>query len=158
VEICEDLWVTIPPSSFLSLAGCNVICNLSSSNELVSKADYRRDLIKNQSARCMSSYIYSSSGVFESTTDVLFSGHLLISENGGILSENERFNRENEIITAIIDIDKLKAERLKNISFRDNKVLIPFNMETIYFDFNNIAINNFDKYIDKHPFVPSNPL
>ncbi|HBA05037.1 MAG TPA: NAD(+) synthase, partial [Clostridium sp.] len=158
VEICEDLWVTIPPSSFLSLAGCNVICNLSSSNELVSKADYRRALIKNQSARCMSSYIYSSSGVFESTTDVLFSGHLLISENGGILSENERFNRENEIITAIIDVDKLKAERLKNISFRDNKVLIPFDMETIYFDFNNIAINNFDKYIDKYPFVPSNPL
>lgn len=158
VEICEDLWVTIPPSSFLSLAGCNVICNLSSSNELVSKADYRRDLIKNQSARCMSSYIYSSSGVFESTTDVLFGGHLLISENGGILSENERFNRENEIITAIIDVDKLKAERLKNISFRDNKVLIPFNMETINFDFNNIAIDNFDKYIDKHPFVPNNPL
>lgn len=158
VEICEDLWVTIPPSSFLSLAGCNIICNLSSSNELVSKADYRRDLIKNQSARCMSSYIYSSSGVFESTTDVLFGGHLLISENGGILSENERFNRENEIITAIIDVDKLKAERLKNISFRDNKVLIPFNMETINFDFNNIAIDNFDKYIDKHPFVPNNPL
>lgn len=158
VEICEDLWVTIPPSSFLSLAGCNILCNLSSSNELVSKADYRRDLIKNQSARCMSSYIYSSSGVFESTTDVLFGGHLLISENGGILSENERFNRENEIITAIIDIDKLKAERLKNISFRDNKVLIPFDMETINFNFNNIAIDNFDRYIDRHPFVPTNPL
>lgn len=158
LEICEDLWVTIPPSSFLSLAGCNIICNLSSSNELVSKADYRRDLIKNQSARCMGAYIYSSSGVFESTTDVLFSGHLLVSENGGILAENERFNRENEIITAIIDVDKLKAERLKNISFRDNKVLIPFDMKTINFEFNNINIDKFDKYIDKYPFVPSNPL
>ncbi|MEG1254788.1 NAD(+) synthase [Clostridium sp.] len=158
VEICEDLWVTIPPSSFLSLSGCNIICNLSSSNELVSKADYRRDLIKNQSARCMASYIYSSSGVFESSTDVLFSGHLLISENGSMLAENERFNRESEIITAIVDIHKLKAERLKNISFRDNKVLIPFEMETINFTFNSTNIENFNRYVDKHPFVPGNPL
>ncbi|MEG0308097.1 MAG: NAD(+) synthase [Clostridium sp.] len=158
VEICEDLWVTIPPSSFLSLAGCNIICNLSSSNELVSKADYRRDLIRNQSARCMTSYIYSSSGVFESSTDVLFSGHLLISENGSILAENERFNRESEVITTIVDIDKLKAERLKNISFRDNKALVPFEMDTVNFKFNSTSIETFNRYVDKHPFVPSNPL
>ena len=91
VEICEDLWVTIPPSSYLSLAGANIIGNLSASNELVSKKDYRKSLISNQSARCMSSYIYSSAGVYESTTDLLFSGHLIIAENGSILEENSRF-------------------------------------------------------------------
>ena len=80
VEICEDLWVTIPPSSKLSLMGANIILNLSASNELVSKMEYRKSLIQNQSARCMCSYIYSSAGVHESTTDCLFSGHLLISE------------------------------------------------------------------------------
>ncbi len=157
-EICEDLWVTIPPSSFLSLAGCNIICNLSASNELVSKADYRKELIKNQSAKCMSAYIYSSSGVFESTTDVLFSGHLLICENGTILCENERFSRESEIITSIIDIGRLKAERLKNTSFRDNKSVVPFDIETIEFNFKNTNIDEFNRYIDRHPFVPSNEL
>ena len=114
IEICEDLWVTIPPSSYLSLLGANIIGNLSASNELVSKKDYRLSLIANQSARCMSSYIYSSAGVHESTTDLLFSGHLVISENGTILKENNRFQRENEVITSCIDVFKLNAERLKN--------------------------------------------
>ena len=109
VEICEDLWVTIPPSSYLSLLGANIIGNLSASNELVSKKDYRISLVSSQSARCMSSYIYSSAGVHESTTDLLFSGHLIISENGSILKENERFQRENEIITSYIDVFKLNS-------------------------------------------------
>lgn len=158
VEICEDLWVTIPPSSFLALGDCNILCNLSASNELVSKADYRRDLIINQSARCLASYIYSSAGVFESSTDILCGGHLLIGENGGILAENQRFNRESEVLTAIVDIAKLKAERLKNVSFRDNKNLLPVPMEVINFKFDSTNLRTFDKYIDKHPFVPSNPL
>ena len=158
VEICEDLWVTIPPSSFLALAGCNILCNLSASNELVSKADYRRDLVKNQSARCLASYIYSSAGVFESSTDVLCGGHLLISENGSILSENERFNRESELLTAIVDVYKLKSERLKNISFRDSRNLSPTSMEVVDFKFETTAIRTFDRHIDKHPFVPGNPL
>ena len=97
-EVCEDLWVTIPPSSYLSLLGANIIGNLSASNELVSKKDYRETLVSNQSARCMSAYIYSSAGVHESTTDILFSGHLLISENGTMLKENERFQRDNQVI------------------------------------------------------------
>ncbi|WP_298840577.1 nitrilase-related carbon-nitrogen hydrolase, partial [Clostridium sp.] len=84
-EICEDLWVTIPPSSYLTLQGANIIANLSASNELVSKADYRKSLVTSQSARCMCSYLYASSGVFESSTDLVFSGHLLISENGLLL-------------------------------------------------------------------------
>lgn len=156
-EICEDLWVTIPPSSYLSLMGANIIGNLSASNELVSKNSYRKSLIENQSARTMSSYIYASSGVHESSTDLLFSGDLRISENGTTLKENERFQRENQVISSIIDIDRLNAERNKNISFRDslkNSCLKPMEIK-FKFNFNDYGI--FDRYIDKHPFVPNNP-
>ena len=156
VEICEDLWVTIPPSSYLSLLGANIIGNLSASNELVSKKDYRVSLISNQSARCMSSYIYSSAGVHESTTDLLFSGHLVISENGSMLKQNDRFQRENEIITSCIDIFRLNAERLKNLSYRDASKMVPFKAKNIYFNFKDTNIKEFDRYVDKHPFVPSN--
>ena len=155
-EICEDLWVTIPPSSYLSLLGANIIGNLSASNELVSKKDYREALISNQSARCMSAYIYSSAGVPESTTDLLFSGHMLIAENGTMLKENERFQRNNEVIYSCIDVFRLNSERLKNISFRDASRIVPFEAEVINFNYMNTTINNFDRFIDKHPFVPSN--
>lgn len=155
-EICEDLWVTIPPSSYLSLLGANIIGNLSASNELVSKKDYREALISNQSARCMSAYIYSSAGVHESTTDLLFSGHMLIAENGTMLKENERFQRNNEIIYSCIDVFRLNSERLKNISFRDASRIVPFEAEVINFTYKNTKIDNFDRFVDKHPFVPSN--
>lgn len=155
-EICEDLWVTIPPSSYLSLLGANIIGNLSASNELVSKKDYREALISNQSARCMSAYIYSSAGVHESTTDLLFSGHMLIAENGTMLKENERFQRNNEVIYSCIDVFRLNSERLKNISFRDASRIVPFEAEVINFNYMNTTIDNFDRFIDKHPFVPSN--
>jgi NAD+ synthase (glutamine-hydrolysing) len=155
VEICEDLWVAIPPSSYLSLMGAHIIGNLSASNELVSKMDYRKNLISNQSARTISSYIYSSAGVHESTTDVLFSGHLLISENGSLLKENNRFQRENEVIYSLVDVFKLKAERMKNLSFRDSSKFINKNPNTIKFEFSDSSIKNFDRFIDKHPFVPS---
>lgn len=155
-EICEDLWVAIPPSSYLALNGANLICNLSASNESVSKSSYRRELIKNQSARTMSSYIYASSGVYESTTDLLFSGHMLICENGALLNENKRFNRENELMTGIVDIFKLDAERMKNISFRNSTINESKKIRTINFEFKDVKIKNFDRFIDKHPFVPSN--
>lgn len=157
-EICEDLWVTVPPSSYLSLMGAHIIGNLSASNELVSKADYRRSLISNQSARTMCSYVYSSAGVHESTTDVLFSGHLLISENGTMLKENERFQRDNEVIYSYVDVFRLKSERMKNLSFRDSSNLINKNKKPsfINFEFESNEIKNFDRYVDKHPFVPSN--
>ncbi|WP_143315329.1 NAD(+) synthase [Clostridium sp. HBUAS56017] len=158
VEICEDLWVTIPPSSYLALMGANIIGNLSASNELVSKMDYRRDLIKNQSARCICSYIYSSAGVHESTTDLLFSGHLLIGENGGILKENKRFQRDNEVIYSIVDIFKLNAERMKNLSFRDSTRMLNMSPKTINFSYEDVVLKEFDRYVDKHPFVPSNDL
>lgn len=154
-EVCEDLWVTIPPSSYLALLGANIIGNLSASNEIVSKADYRRGLVSSQSARCMASYVYSSAGVYESSTDLVFSGHLIIGENGSILKENARFQRDNEIITSIIDIDKLKVERMRNVSFRDSVRFCPYEAKEIDFSFADININTFDRFIDKHPFVPS---
>ena len=156
LEICEDLWVTIPPSSYLSLLGANVIGNLSASNEIVSKADYRKKLVEGQSGRCMCSYVYASSGVHESSTDLVFSGHLMISENGAILKENDRFQRDNEIVSSIIDLDKLNAERMKNISFRNNQGICPFEANIINFEYTNKTVSDFDRYIDKHPFVPSN--
>ena len=156
-EICEDVWVPVPPSCYLSLQGAHIIGNLSASNEVVSKADYRRSLIENQSARCMASYIYSSAGVFESSTDLVFSGHMMISENGAMLKENERFNRENEVITSIIDVDRLISERLKNISFKDNIQMCPFQSREIAFEFGSLGFGDFDRFVDKHPFVPSNP-
>ena len=155
IEICEDLWVTVPPSSYLSLMGAHIIGNLSASNELVSKADYRRSLISNQSARCMCGYVYASAGVHESTTDVLFSGHLLISENGSLLKQNERFQRENEIIYSYVDVFKLKSERLKNISFRDSNKNLSVKPIVINFQYDSAPIDSFDRFIDKHPFVPS---
>jgi NAD+ synthase (glutamine-hydrolysing) len=156
VEICEDLWVTIPPSSYLSLAGANVLCNLSASNESVSKAGYRQSLVEAQSARCIASYIYSSSGVFESTTDLVFSGDLLIGENGTIINKNSRFQRENEVLTSIIDIDKVNADRLKNLSFRDSSIGNTLSYREIEFKYSSLSYGVFDRYVDRHPFVPSN--
>ncbi len=157
-EICEDLWSVIPPSSRLALMGANIIGNLSSSNELVSKATYRKNLVQSQSARCIAAYLYSSTGVFESTTDLVFSGHMMISENGTILNENERFSRENEIMTSIIDVDKLNNERITNITFRDSIVDDNFEPVIIPFTFANVRVDNYDRFIDMHPFVPSNEL
>ncbi|GFZ31540.1 NAD(+) synthase [Clostridium zeae] len=154
-EVCEDLWTVVPPSSYLAIAGANIIGNLSASNELVSKSDYRKSLVSDQSARCMSSYIYSSAGVHESTTDLLFSGHMLITENGSKLNENDRFQRDNEVISSIIDLYKLNSERLKNVSFRDTARLTTFEFRNIEFAFDNVNITDFNRFIDKHPFVPS---
>lgn len=155
IEICEDLWVAIPPSSQLSLMGANIICNLSASNELVSKSTYRKLLVENQSARCMGAYIYASAGVHESTTDLLFSGHLLISENGGTINENERFQRENEVLYGFIDIFKLNSERSKNISFRDSSKILTNEPKLVPISFKDTSIKSFDRFISKHPFVPS---
>ena len=91
VEICEDLWVPIPPSSYAALAGATVLLNLSASNITVGKADYRRDLVASQSARCLAAYLYSASGPGESTTDLAWDGHALICENGNLLAESRRF-------------------------------------------------------------------
>lgn len=117
VEICEDLWVPIPPSSHQALAGATVLTNLSASNDLIAKSAYRRDLIVNQSGRCVSAYVYASCGVHESTTDLVFGGHCLIAENGSLLAENQRFQREAELIVADVDLERLRNDRMRMNSF-----------------------------------------
>src|SRR5205807_5575315 len=100
VEICEDLWVPTPPSSFQALQGATVLLNLSASNEVIGKAAYRRQLVQSQSGRCIAAYVYSSCGVEESTTDVVFGGHCLIAENGTLLTESRRFQRDDVLLAA----------------------------------------------------------
>ena len=117
VEICEDIWTPIPPSSFLAVAGATVIVNLSASNELVGKAAYRRQLIAQQSGRCIAAYIYSCAGPGESTTDVVFGGHNIIAENGSILEESNRFEMKSTGITADLDLDLCVLNRMKTTSF-----------------------------------------
>lgn len=119
VEICEDLWVVNPPSSQMSLEGADVILNLSASNETIGKNSYRENLIKGQSARCIAGYVYSSAGVNESTTDIVFSGSCYIVENGKILDKNNIFDLSSNMIISDIDIDILRQERSTNISFAD---------------------------------------
>lgn len=119
VEICEDLWAPIAPSSFLAVNGAELIVNLSASNETIAKRPYRRELVSQQSARNLCAYVYSSAGSAESTTDVVFSGHSLITENGSILCENESFIDSGYIIVKDIDIGKIRADRMKNKSFKD---------------------------------------
>ncbi|MDN3953836.1 NAD(+) synthase [Sporolactobacillus laevolacticus] len=154
-EICEDLWSVVPPSSYLSLAGAQLIGNLSASNEVVSKSDYRRALVQSQSAKCMASYIYAGTGTGESSTDVVFGGELLIAENGNMLNKNERFQRENEVVTSIVDIDRLNLQRIKNISFREAASTVPFEARKIQFNYKKTDFGTFDRPIEKHPFVPS---
>ena len=148
IEICEDLWSVIPPSSNYAINGANIIFNLSASNEIAGKSIYRKELIKTQSARCICGYVYANAGQGESTTDLVFSGHNLIYENGRILNESIPF--ENNIIYSDIDLEYINSERRRNSTFKtkqtDDYHIVSYNMENVSFDI--------DKYIDTMPFVP----
>src|SRR5579883_572070 len=122
VEICEDLWVPVPPSAVQALAGATVLVNLSASNETIGKATYRRQLVLSQSGRCIAAYIYTSNGVGESTTDVVFGGHCLIAENGTMLAESRRFLREDALLVADVDLDRLRVDRQRTNSFLDPRL------------------------------------
>jgi len=117
IEICEDLWVPVPPSSFAALAGATVMANLSASNVTIGKADYRHDLAANQSARCVAAYLYAASGPGESTTDLAWDGQAMIHENGNLLAASERFSQKPQVIFADIDLDRLTQDRMRLNSF-----------------------------------------
>jgi len=151
IEICEDLWVPNPPSSKLVQHGANIIVNLSASDEYVSKAEYRRDLIANQSARCICGYVYAGASVYESTTDLVFSGATLVAENGSMLAEGERFSRDNVITIADIDVEKLNSLRLNNMSFENSSDGIGFSKNSIDNKNNDLKY----RFVDSHPFVPA---
>jgi NAD+ synthase (glutamine-hydrolysing) len=116
-EICEDLWTPIPPSSHACLSGATVMANLSASNITMGKDEYRHDLASNQSARCISAYLYTAAGPGESTTDLAWDGHAVIYENGTLMAESKRFSMESQVITADIDLDRLTKDRLTMTSF-----------------------------------------
>jgi NAD+ synthase (glutamine-hydrolysing) len=152
VEICEDLWSLKPPSFDICSAGANLILNPSASNELVGKADYRRELVATQSARAICSYAYSSSGFGESTTDTIFGGDAMIAEYGSILARTRRFSMESETVYADVDFQRLSALRLSETAFcdavpskryREIELHTPKSPEKI------------DRKVDPHPFVPS---
>ncbi len=126
IEICEDLWAVNPPSGDMALAGATVILNGSASNELLGKVDYRRDLVRQQSARCLAAYLYAGAGSNESTTDIVWAGHSLIAENGVILAETERFRFDTQLAVADVDVQRLGLERLKNNAFGATPVPRPF--------------------------------
>jgi NAD+ synthase (glutamine-hydrolysing) len=156
VEICEDLWAVVPPSSFQALAGAHIIFNLSASNELAGKDGYRKTLVAQQSGRCNAGYLYVSAGFGESSTDLLFASSAVIAENGAILAESKKFILEKQLIISEIDIERLKSERRKNDSFKQNNFK-QNNFNKIDFDF--YDINNKDNFIltrkiEKYPFVP----
>jgi NAD+ synthase (glutamine-hydrolysing) len=117
VEICEDVWVPIPPSSYAALAGATVLLNLSASNVTIAKADYRRQLVSGQSARCLAAYLYSGAGPGESTTDLAWDGHALAAEVGNILAESQRFQDRAQLITADLDLERISQERMRQNTF-----------------------------------------
>ncbi len=119
VEICEDVWTPIPPSTYAALAGATVLCNLSASNITVGKADYRRDLCAAQSGKCIAAYLYSAAGPGESTTDLAWDGHALIYENNELLAETERFTAGEDMIIADLDLERLAQDRMRMTSFND---------------------------------------
>jgi NAD+ synthase (glutamine-hydrolysing) len=154
IELCEDLWVPVPPSSVLAMLGANVIVNLSASNELIGKNNYLRNLICQQSARCISGYVYASAGFGESTTDLVFAGNALIAENGSLLAASKRFEQDEQLIISEIDIDNLEHDRQVNTGFSKGLEGMLF-AEAVRIPFDATSVEGtLTRTIDPHPFVP----
>ena len=156
IELCEDLWAPDPPSVRLALAGANVLLNLSASDELVGKADYRRGLVLSQSARCLAAYVYAGAGVGESSTDLVYGGHALVAENGTLLAEGPRFSRDPQLACADVDLSFLDFERSASFSFR-RAPFSPVRHITLAPPAhpNTRAPEHFLRPLDPRPFVPS---
>lgn len=153
IEICEDLWTVIPPSSHAALAGATVLANPSASDEVLGKAPYRRGLVNQQSARCLAAYVYAGAGAGESSTDVVYSGHGLVAENGVLLAETERFSFQTQTAVADVDLQRLQHERFKSAAFRDDEARPVFRR--IGFTFSKAAAGEkLLRPLSAHPFVP----
>jgi len=152
IEICEDLWVPIPPSSQQALHRAEIIFNLSATNELIGKHHYLRQLIEQQSARCNAGYVYASAGAGESSTDVVYAGNGLIAENGIIIAVSERFSFEPQLIVNDIDIDRLQAERIRNTNYANDKSALVYR--TIQLEDAHFTHFELKRTFDRYPFVP----
>lgn len=161
IELCEDLWAPLPPSTMLSVEGAEIILNLSASNELLSKREYRQQLISQQSARCQCGYVYVSAGMGESSSDLVFSGHSVIASCGTVIRESEGYLADNYLMTADIDIDRIRADRMKQSSFADcaAQVRAMWKQATnILRTMENALLPDDvtpDYHVSKHPFIPS---
>ena len=156
IEICEDLWVPVPPSSLLAMEGANIIFNLSASNELIGKHAYLRSLICQQSARCMAGYVYASSGFGESSTDLVFAGNGIIAENGNLLAESPRFTMEEQLVISEIDIETLQNDRQVNTSFMYGASgLLKEKAQAVDFQLRTPNGFSLTRPVDPHPFTPS---
>ncbi len=152
-EICEDLWAPIPPGTYLSMSGATILLNLSASNALAGKNEFRLDLVLQQSERCICGYVYASAGIGESTTDIVFDGHSIICEKGSLISESEKFIDKNRLITGEIDTDYILRERLRRKYSGDSNVIL--NTREINFEFES-GIPKPDTVLPLSPFLPSN--
>lgn len=161
IELCEDLWAPLPPSTMLSVSGAEIILNLSASNELLSKREYRQQLISQQSARCQCGYVYVSAGMGESSSDLVFSGHSVIASCGTVIRESEGYLADDYLMTADIDIDRIRADRMKQSSFADcaAQVRAMWKQEpNILKTMENALLPDDvtpDYRVSKHPFIPS---
>ena len=161
IELCEDLWAPLPPSTMLSVEGAEIILNLSASNELLSKREYRQQLISQQSARCQCGYVYVSAGMGESSSDLVFSGHSVIASCGTVIRESEGYLSDDYLMTADVDIDRIRADRMKQSSFADcaAQVRAMWKQEpNILRTMENVLLSDDvtpDYRVSKHPFIPS---
>lgn len=157
IEICEDLWVPVPPSSLLAMEGANILINISASNELIGKHHYLRSLIRQQSARCMAGYVYASAGFGESSTDLVFAGNGIIAENGNLLEESPRFTMQEQLIISEIDVENLQNDRRVNTSFMHGaSTLLPEETIVVPFALSETSGDPvLTRPIDPHPFTPS---
>ncbi|WFE83194.1 NAD(+) synthase [Parabacteroides chongii] len=157
IEICEDLWVPVPPSSLLAMEGANILVNISASNELIGKHHYLRSLIRQQSARCMAGYVYTSAGFGESSTDLVFAGNGIIAENGNLLEESPRFTMQEQLIISEIDVENLQNDRRVNTSFMHGaSTLLPEETIVVPFALSETSGDPvLTRPIDPHPFTPS---
>lgn len=161
IELCEDLWAPLPPSTMLSVSGAEIILNLSASNELLSKREYRQQLISQQSARCQCGYVYVSAGMGESSSDLVFSGHSVIASCGTVIRESEGYLADNYLMTADVDVDRIRADRMKQSSFADcaAQVRAMWKQEpNILRTMENALLPDDvtpDYRVSKHPFIPS---
>ncbi|HUN58861.1 MAG TPA: NAD(+) synthase [Candidatus Binataceae bacterium] len=162
VEICEDVWVPIPPSSYAALAGATVLLNLSASNITVGKAGYRRELVTGQSARCLAAYLYSAAGAGESTTDLAWDGHALICENGNLLAESERYHDGSQLIASEIDLERLAQERMRQNSFgasvhHERASLTGFRRVRFDAELDRDTPLPLTRHYERFPYVPADP-
>ena len=158
VEICEDLWMPVPPSSELSMLGADIIFNLSASNELIGKHAYRKQLVAQQSARCICGYVYASSGFGESTTDLVFSGSSMIAENGTLLAESERFSLEEQLVVSEIDVEYLRHDRMVSNNFPSGMDQVNtergFQLEYELPQYTRKEVNALTRPVNPYPFTP----